>query len=57
MVVFIIHASPPDRQLHLGQLLIAFFRTFGQTFNYATTGISTRGDGRLFSRLDTDPVN
>jgi non-canonical poly(A) RNA polymerase PAPD5/7 len=57
MVVFIIQASPPDCQLHLGQLLLAFFKTFGQTFDYITTGISTRGDGRLFSKLDTNQVN
>jgi DNA polymerase sigma len=57
MVVFIVQATPPEHQLHLGRLLIEFFKTFGQTFNYITTGISTRGDGRLFSRLDTDRVN
>jgi hypothetical protein len=43
--------------LHLGQLLLEFFKTFGQTFNYITTGISTRGNGRLFSKLRTNQVN
>jgi hypothetical protein len=37
--------------------LITFFKTFGQTFNYIATGISTRGDGRLFSKVDTKQVN
>jgi hypothetical protein len=44
MLVFIIQASPTEHRTHLGQLLIAFFKTFGQTFNYIATGISTKGD-------------
>jgi non-canonical poly(A) RNA polymerase PAPD5/7 len=57
MVLFIIQASPAEQRTHLGRLLMAFLKTFGETFNYIVTGISTRGDGRLFSKLDTGRVN
>jgi DNA polymerase sigma len=33
MSLSIIQAAGPDCQMHLGQLLLAFLKTFGQTFN------------------------
>ena len=57
MIVFVIQASTEENKTNLGKLLISFFKTFGTTFNYITTGISTRCGGRLFSRIDLDRVN
>jgi non-canonical poly(A) RNA polymerase PAPD5/7 len=58
MIVFIIQsADPPLEQRNLGKMMVAFFKTFGTTFNYITTGISVRSGGRLFSRLENDRVN
>lgn len=57
MIVFVIQASVSENRTHVGRLLISFFKTFGTTFNYITTGISTRCGGRLFSRIDLDRVN
>jgi DNA polymerase sigma len=57
LIVFIIQASGESIEKHLGKLTIAFFKTFGQTFNFITTGISIREGGRLFSRLEHSRVN
>ena len=57
MILFVIQASPEENKTNLGKLLISFFKTFGTTFNYITTGISTRCGGRLFSRIALDRVN
>lgn len=57
MIVFVIQSSSDRDQLSLGRLLQLFFKTFGDTFNYITTGFSTREGGRLFSKLDLGRVD
>jgi DNA polymerase sigma len=51
MIVSIIHSAPGHVRLSAGAMLLAFFRCFGETFNYVVTGITTRNGGRLFNRL------
>ena len=53
LIVFVIQYSKEDSRMNLGRLLMSFFNIFGKTFNYFTTGISTRDGGALFSRIDT----
>lgn len=38
------------QQYNLGSLLIEFFELFGDKFNYCTTGISVRHDGKFFAK-------
>jgi DNA polymerase sigma len=47
----------PGHQMHFGRLLLTFFKGFGQMLNYIIIWISTRGDGRLFSKFDIHKVN
>lgn len=56
MVVFIIQQAPPEISLNLGKLLTLFFKVFGYTFNYMTTGITTRNGGCCFNRMDTGRI-
>lgn len=51
MVLYIIQSSPEQQKLNLGYLCSKFLSTFGKTFNYVATGISTRNGGCLFDRL------
>ena len=53
LIVFVIQYAREDSQKNLGRLLMSFFNIFGKTFNYFTTGISTREGGALFSRIET----
>ena len=55
LIFFIIQKEFPKK--NLGEYLLSFFTTFGQNFNYITTGISTRNGGRLFSRIDFDKIS
>ncbi|KAH0790663.1 Nucleotidyltransferase domain containing protein [Histomonas meleagridis] len=56
MIIFIIQSTKINERLNLGKLLQTFLRTFGNTFNYITTGISTRAGGRLFSRVEANRI-
>ena len=53
LIVFVIQYAKEDSRMNLGRLLMSFFNIFGKTFNYFTTGISTRDGGSLFSRIET----
>jgi non-canonical poly(A) RNA polymerase PAPD5/7 len=57
LILFILQSTPADGRLHLGKLMLSFFKTFGKSFNYITTGISVREGGRLFSRIEQSRVN
>jgi len=55
LVLMIVQSNPSEKCM--GKLINNFFQTYGNTFNFFTTGISTRNGGRLFSRVDTDHMS
>lgn len=57
MILFIIQCARPIHKMNLGALLMLFLQTFGVSFNYIATGISTRFNGRLFARWDVEEIN
>lgn len=57
MIVFVIQSSLERERNSLGKLLQTFLKTFGDSFNYITTGFSTREGGRLFSKLNLNRVD
>lgn len=52
MIIFIIQLLNKDDRLNCGKILLTFFLYYGQSFNYITTGISTREGGMTFDKLD-----
>lgn len=52
MVLFIVQSSPDQQKLNLGYLCTHFLHIFGKSFNYISTGITTRNGGSLFDRLE-----
>ena len=57
IIYFIIQNSSEEKRNNLGYILMYFYKFFGQNFNYITTGISTNGSGRLFSKIELNRIN
>ena len=56
MIVFVLQCGSEVDQLNCGKILLNFLDFFGRTFNYITTGISTRNGGRTFSRMTNGSI-
>ena len=57
MIIFIIQMLDKSERLNCGKILLKFLLYYGGSFNYITTGISTREGGRTFEKLKLYRVN
>ena len=57
MILFIVQSLPEEKQIDAGMVCRLFFKCFGVVFNYPVVGISTVGEGRVFSRFKEGVIN